>query len=335
VGGEYNLAGVNLSLTNGNVTIDGSPASTPVVLYNGMLVVRTNNVIVRHVRFRSTGPNLSPGDGDTDAVSVGVYNGSTRYNNIVFDHCEMIWGPDVSLTAFNLVDSTFQYCIISEGLFASVHPQSYGGPDGDADGHGLAANFVSFHPSGTERMTVYNNIVSTSQSRQPRFQNCTQVDVINNIFYNYHEGPQGAVYGLNLMNNYYKEGPAPAAAGLSSPVKLQWRTQVGGPMSTAPSQSVYLSGNHAANFTFAAQTGSNGTVIATTPRHTPSISGGNLRSATDAYTHVLANAGPRLPSVDATTQRLLNDVANGTGKYRSGYRWSTNTHFYPPVEHSW
>lgn len=123
-GGDYDLGGSDITITNGNLTFTGEFASGPVIIHNGMVFVRANNVIVRHIRFRSTGPDLSPGDGDTDALTVGLYNGSVRYSDIVIDHCEMIWGPDVSMTLLGaLTDVTIQYCVIGEGLFAGVHPE--------------------------------------------------------------------------------------------------------------------------------------------------------------------------------------------------------------------
>ena len=331
-GGDYNLAGADITITNGNLTFTGEFASGPVIIHNGMVFIRANNVIQRHICFRGTGPNLSPGDGDTDSLTVGLYNGSVRYSDIVIDHCEMIWGPDVTMTLLGaLTNVTVQYCVIGEGLFASVHPESFGGPAGDQDGHSLAFNCAAH--SGHDRITLYSNLFTTSQSRFPRFQNVITTDVINNVFYNYHEGPQGAARGLNLMNNYYKEGPAPAAAGLSTPVRLQFRSQVGGESSGITAQSVYANGNLASNFTFQNPSGNDATIIASTPRHTPSISGADLRTAANAYTHVLANAGARLPSMDSHTTRILNNVLNGTGKYRDGYTWSSGTHHYPPVEH--
>lgn len=333
-GGTYDLGGSDLNLTNGNVTLDGSDAPTNVILKGGMLQVRANNVIIRGIRFR-VGSQVASG-GDADAVSLGTYNGSVQHNNVVISHCEMIWGPDVSATILGgLLNCTIQYCIIGEGLYASTHPESFGGPLGDSDGHSLAFNVASKYSSGHNNITLYSNIFTTSQSRQPRFQNCTTTDVINNIFYNYHEGPQGAVNGMNMINNYYKEGPAPGNLGLGTPIRLQFRSQVGGEMSSAPANSVYLSGNLASNFTFATPSGTDATIISGTQKHTPSISGGNLRTAANAYTHVLANAGARLPSIDADTQRLLDNVANGTGFYKSGYRWSNNTFYYPPIDHNW
>ena len=137
----------------------------------------------------------------------------------MLSHVEGLWGPDVGgLAVLGCVhDLTVQYSILGEGLLRSRHPGSSA-----SNGHAMALNIADNYGNPANRVTVYGNLLTTAAERNPRLVGATCTDLIDNVFYNYSEGPSGNPSSANLIGNTYQRGPAPAAAGLSfSP--LEWR----------------------------------------------------------------------------------------------------------------
>jgi hypothetical protein len=306
--GVWDLGGSDLAIKKPNVTIDGSHAD--IVFKRGSVKITTSQVILRYVKSRS-GDEAPVNGADVDSITINGNRGAR--DHIVLDHVEAIWGPDVSATMLGRVtDVTIQYSIFGEGLLHSSHPESH-----DADGHSLTFN-ISDDVSASayaERVTLYGNLFTTSQSRSPRVIGCKACDLIDNVFYNYAEGPQGNPQSLNLIGNTWKKGPAPAAAGIPF-TALLWRYQPDADVfDTRLDGRVYISDGQYWGFTPAAPRGDDAAVLASDPLVSPSVASvGHAK----AYQNVLAEAGARLPEMDATTQRLIANVQDGTGVYFDG-----------------
>lgn len=302
--GLYDLGGTALSISNPNITIHGQGA----VLKRGSLFIKTNQVIVRNIKSRS-GDESPVSAADVDSITING-NAAAR-DHIVLDHVEAIWGPDVSGAMLGRVtDVTIQCSIFGEGLFHSRHPES-----ADADGHSLAFNIASEDAtSSSERVTLYGNLFTTSQSRQPRIIGGRSVDLIDSVFYNYTEGPQGNAFSLNIIGCTWKKGPAPAAAGVSFETLL-WRYQPGGhgAFATRINSSVFLSDTRAVGFTPTVPAGDDSAVLRNTPLVAPSV---NSIGSAAAFAMVTQSAGAT--TADSTTNRLRSNVINGTGTYYNG-----------------
>lgn len=301
----WDLAGSDLAITSPNVTLNGGG----VIFKGAQIKVLTSQVILRNV-------SSHPGDQAGAAADVDAFtlNGNRACRaNIVLDHVEGIWGPDVGgLTILGCVtDVTVQHSIFGEGLLHSAHPESH-----DADGHGLALNISDDVGPGmnAKRITIYGTLVTTSQSRQPRVIGANCADFIDSVFYNFAEGPQGNPESLNLIGDTWKKGPAPAAAGIPF-TSLLWRYQPDADVyNQRLDNTVYIAGQQVIGYTPQTPSGDDAAVLVNSPRCSPSVTS---IGAAAAYSMVTSSAGPTSPMSDQTA-RLRANVLNGTGVYYNG-----------------
>ncbi len=304
----WDLGGSDLDITQPNVTIDGGA-----VIFKGAgIKILTSQVILQNVT--SHAGDVTGNAADVDPFTINGYSPAGQNHcrdHIVLNHVEGLWGPDVGgLAILGCVhDTTVQYSIFGEGLVHSAHA----GSTSDAAGHSYSVNVADNYGNPANRVTLYGNLLTTSGGRNPRVIGATCTDVIDSVLYNYSDGPSGNPTSLNLIGNTYKKGPAPAAAGIAFRTSPWLYSKDLDYYNTLIPASTYVSGAQAIGFSFSTPSGDSQTVRRSTPACAPSASS---IGAPAAYSMVTAQAGPVIRSDQ--TQRLLDNVINGTGTYYDG-----------------
>lgn len=205
VSGTINLAS-DLVVREPRITIAGQSApGGGITLADHGLVIRSDDVIVRHIRVRR-------GDKGGEGDSLSVVGGQ----RIILDHVSASWSTDETLsvsgprTGPSPRDVTVQWSIISESLRRSVHAKGDHGYGSLVRGsHGAA---YSFH----------HNLWAHHQARMPRPGNYLAaaedphgpvMEFRSNIFYNWggkasgYNADKAARASYNFLDNSYLPGP--------------------------------------------------------------------------------------------------------------------------------
>ncbi len=196
VSGVIHLEDV-LEITRDNITINGHTSPYGIVISGAQTSIKADQVIIRYLRFR---PGADQGEGD-------ALNARGR-KHIIIDHCSLSWANDEVASFYNNQWFTLQYSIISESLKEAGHHKGshgYGGIWGGAKASFLR-NVIAHHDSRNPRINGY-------RLKPPYAQSETLVDIRNNVFFNWGDnsgyGAEGGKF--NLINNFYKPGPASEA----------------------------------------------------------------------------------------------------------------------------
>lgn len=182
------------------ITIAGQSAPGDGVCIRGETTeINTHDVVIRHMRFRRG--NIKRRDDSLGGNPVG---------NIMVDHVSASWGLDENLTLYRhmvpmpdgrppdkrpVESITIQWSISSEALNLNNH--AFGGTWGGRN--------CSFH----------HNLFACNTGRNPSIGMSFGFDFRNNVLFNWQhrtmDGGDGSSR-VNVVNNYYKSGPATAGA---------------------------------------------------------------------------------------------------------------------------
>lgn len=280
-----------LEIKTGDLTIAGQTAPGDGICIKGYpLEIQADNIIIRYIRVRLGDFAGQP----FDAVS------AKNQKNIIIDHCSFSWSVDECASFYDNENFTLQWCIISESLNNSVHPKGehgYGGIWG-----GINASF-------------HHNLLAHHKSRLPRFQGSRyhhmpekeKAEFCNNVIYNWQSkssygGEEGS---YNLINNYYK--PGPATSEKKGKIMLEPYEPLG---------KFYLNGNVVANTQTVTNNSWAGVDLPSSENREIKLNAPidvlprlYVEPAVEAYAKVLESAGAS-KARDAVDQRVVEEVRN-------------------------
>ena len=319
-----------LKVQNGDVTIAGQTApGDGICLKNYNFRIQASNVIVRFIRCRMGDEKKTEDD------AMNLYTGDNNLQDVIIDHCSLSWSTDECGTFYGMTNFSLQWCILSESLRNSVHGKGK---------HGYGGIW------GGTNATYHHNLLAHHDSRNPRLDHDYvstlkgPVSLVNNVIYNWGDN---STYGgesandnneykkYNIVNNYYKPGPATAAGKVR--FIDPWTkacdncTKKTGSTTIVPGH-FYMDGNVMDGYD--GLTGDNWTgttaaaaVIANIKSdakfsYAEKATSLSLQKATDAYTAVMGYAGASFKR-DQVDTRIARETKNGNYTY-TGSNGSTN-----------
>lgn len=318
VGGVIDMGMDSWNITEPFLTIAGQTAPSPgITLIRGGIDVRTNDVIIRHLRIRSGADGRAKRSGwEPDALS------TVAARNVIIDHCTMTWAPDENLSASGprfagktpdewrrntSHNITFSYNLLAEGLADSTHPK----------GEHSKGSLIHDNATG---IVIWRNIYAHNVERNPLLKGGVRATVANNFIYD----PQKRAIHYNLMalewaGVPYETGHLSAVANV---LRGGPSTQPGMPfmMLGGDGDLLYYSRDNVAVDWAGAPLPMFGRygetrarlVESRTPVEWPA--GLPILPTADLETHLLANAGARPWDRDANDIRVLFFIAEGRGE---------------------
>ena len=311
-----------LVLRQNNLTIAGQTAPGDGICLSGnTLNIQASNIIIRYIRSRL---------GDAFPVEDDAMNcWSGNFQNIIIDHCSMSWSIDETGTFYDIKNFTLQWCILSESLFNSIHNKGE---------HGYAGIW------GGENASFHHNLLAHHTSRTPRF-NGNRYTVINfrdtvefrnNVIYKWGNinsgyGGEGGCY--NMVNNYYKAGPAtPGSLTTSSTSNkrnriFNYTSFYYNGVDTIFGGKFYVNGNYVNGFAdvttdnwakgIQKDSYVNATNLLTAAKQTNPFltSPVQTQTAEAAFLSVLDSAGAILPCRDTVDRRIVRETRTGTATF--------------------
>lgn len=317
VGGVIDLGGNNISITEPDLTIAGQTAPSPgVTIIKGGLIIRTDDVIVQHLRIRPGDLGEPPRSGrDIDAIT------TSSASNVIVDHNSLSWSTDENLSASGprFTGETpdewregasrnilYTNNIIAEGLANSTH----------AKGEHSKGSLIH---DNTSNITIAYNLYAHNYERSPLFKGGARGAIVNNLIYNpgsraIHYNLQGLEWGdakfqtgeMAILGNAMKAGPSTAEGlpmimlGGDGDVRIETHDNVAIDRWGKP---LPLIGRYT---TSAAE------LRQVKPRP-GRVSGIDILPAQDVEAYILSNAGARPWDRDLHDVRVLADTAEGRG----------------------
>ncbi|QQR91355.1 MAG: hypothetical protein IPJ88_06420 [Myxococcales bacterium] len=314
VGGLIQLDSA-IKITNPYITVAGQTApGGGIALANAGIEVKTHDVIIRGIRFRiGDNPNGPPGV-DRDGIKISSGNNGGPIYNVIVDHSSVSWGIDENISTwaktvsgstetFRQLDHvTIQWSIVAEGLYNSIHIDE-GDTQPGPHSMGLLIG------EGTESISVHHNLFAHNNDRNPNFKGALGGEFINNVVYNWGDGP--TVTGsypnsLHIFANYYRSGTDSRhdIFRFSDTPASNTKYYLLGNIRDDPNNDEYDS-----NWTFI-----NGDQNPSVNMMVFEPSGVAQSEAASAYDEVLAYAGAIHPYRDAVDIRVIDDVQQLTGQ---------------------
>ena len=314
----FRVAGIiamesNIDIDNPDITIAGQSApGDGICLAGHSLNINTENVILRHLRVRRGRPEGGQGSDNIGGNPIG---------RIIVDHCSTSWGMDENLSLYRYMkpmpdgskiklpteNVTVQWCISSEALNAKNH--AFGGTWGGKDS------------------TFHHNLFACNTGRNPSIGMSGEFDYRNNVIFNWRHrtmdgGDETSI--INVINNYYKPGPATNGNMVSTIARIEqrdmyspgnrWRAGDWYPSMPKRPGKWYVAGNIVEGFpnvtadNWKGMQGPEEIARINTPFEGWPV---KQETAMEAFNSVLAKAGATLPKRDAVDARVTDTVLTG------------------------
>lgn len=312
----FNVSGIielqsRVQIKRSNLTIAGQTAPGDGICFKGHSLILNGasskgnhgNIIIRYIRSRPGG-----------TLKTGLYGfDMENCQNVIVDHCSFSWANEECAAMYDTKNTTVQWCIVSEGLYNAGHQKGVRGYGGVWGGQ-----FASFH----------HNLFAHLNSRALRFNGSRAhdttalIDYRNNVVYNW--GNANAAYGgevnieggvsqVNMVNNYYKPGPATPADVKFMHASYQAEKAKG-------IGQWFLDGNIMEGNPALTKKNKSGidlkelenTKEAIATRAFPIEQPIPVETAKDAYEKVLRYAGAIFPKRDAVDERIVLETKTGT-----------------------
>ena len=338
VGGVIVLdEGEPLDINSPYITIAGQTAPNGGICIIGEGVnVNSHDIIIRGLRVRPSDYH-SADDNPTrsrDGMKIGEGTASPpTIRDIIIDHCSFSWSTDEIASAYRAcANVTYQYSIFAEPLHDSIQwdEGASGSPPPlpyENVPHGMGPTFGPL----AKNISFYRNVTAHAYVRNPSVKETDQMEVINNIFYNYtirgvqlFDNSGNQALKANVISNMWLSGPS-SASGKNRVFHFRQAK-------ASNNTEIYLSGNVAhvgndhlafdddpvaAGFTQA----ESGSVLSEALKSSPVFSGistaeiVSFTAAEDELDFLLAEAGARWPMRDAIDSRVIGHIENGNGAH--------------------
>lgn len=276
----------------GGITLRAGPGNV-----SGLIDVRTHDVVIRFLRFRTGAPEGVSGE-NLDGLNIWRQDS----HDVVVDHNSFSWAVDENVSTWDDArDITFSWNVIAEGLRNATHPE------------GEHSKGLLVSGARTKNMSVLHNLFADNTARNPQISAPGNNQVVNNVVFNWVDSAlqtsnaHGSPH-VDVVGNYFIKGPD------SDNDRYEIDGYSEGPQDT---WSVHLEGNvgpHSRTF------GSQRDLVSPEDRNLivdhapPGLPAVTVTSAEQAYAEVLAYAGARVPYQDAVDAQVIDDVRHGRGR---------------------
>ena len=303
----------------GNVYVAGqtAPGDGITLINYDFGALGAEDVIIRNVRVRV---------GDSNQWSTGGM-GLGSCNNSIVDHCSISWSTDEGFSSRKAYNITVQWTIIAESLNNSVHfAGSESGKvedrvEGETSRHGFAASISGKIGSFHHNLLAHNAGRNFSLAGGLESDGVTlegYLDLRNNVVYNWqHRTNDGGLNSVQLVNNYYKFGPASKRLHI---------LRIDDNLTDQDNTMVYAEGNIMTNLdgSYDLAPTDDGFEVGKVILNEISLrseeelweSYVNTETAEECYESVLANAGATYPKRDYLDSRYVEETKNTTYTYK-------------------
>ena len=293
-----------LVISTSHLTIAGqtAPGDGICLRRHSLRIDGANDVIVRHLRVRP-GPESGRA---IDGIEV------RRSHDIILDHCSVSWTIDEAMNTWHDTRNlTVQWCLIAEPLHRSTHPK---GP------HAYGASW------GGVRASYHHNLFAHCTARSPSVagqatERTVLMDHRCSVIFNWeHRSCDGKPESINVVNNYYKPGPATRDEVRRRLVLIDDTKARYGYDSRWFIAGNVLEGDAAisADNWRGVEHGGDTSEAANRAREPFPVAPVTTQSAADAYALVLRDAGATRPRRDAVDARIAREVETGRPAFGSG-----------------